>query len=144
MRLSKMTDYAVVMMVHMGQRPGAVYTTAQIADDTGVPQPTVAKLMKELGRAGLLSSIRGAAGGYRMDRAPADVSIAEVIQAMEGPIALTACVHGADEQCSVEQLCGMRGNWDKVNTAIRDALEGVTLADMALQPVFFPPVEASA
>lgn len=137
MRLSKLTDYAVVMMVHMGQTDGRVFSAAQIAEETGVPAPTVAKLLKELARADLLISIRGANGGYRMDRTPEEVSIAEVVQALEGPIALTACVDGADDNCTVESLCGMRGNWNKVNTAIRTALEGVSLAEMALAPVNF-------
>ena len=138
MRLSKMTDYAVVMMVHMGQTPGRVFAASQIADETGVTQPTVAKLLKELTRGGLLTSIRGVNGGYVIDRAPADISVAEVVEVLEGPIALTACVDGADDNCNVESLCGMRGNWNKVNSAIRTALEGVTLADMALQPMSFP------
>jgi FeS assembly SUF system regulator len=138
MRLSKMTDYAVVMMVHMGQTEDCVFSSAQIADETGVPAPTVAKLLKELTRGGLLTSIRGVNGGYRMDRTPEEISIAEVVQALEGPIALTACVDGADDNCNVESLCGMRGNWNKVNTAIRVALEGVSLAEMAMQPMIFP------
>lgn len=137
MRLSKLTDYAVVMMVHMGQSNGRVFSAAQIAEETGVPAPTVAKLLKNLARADLLISIRGVNGGYRMDRTPEEVSIAEVVQALEGPIALTACVDGADDSCTVESLCGMRGNWNKVNTAIRTALEGVSLAEMAVQPVNF-------
>lgn len=137
MRLSKLTDYAVVMMVHMGQSDGRVFSAAQIAEETGVPAPTVAKLLKNLARADLLISIRGVNGGYRMDRTPEEVSIAEVVQALEGPIALTACVDGADDSCTVESLCGMRGNWNKVNTAIRTALEGVSLAEMAVQPVNF-------
>lgn len=138
MRLSKMTDYAVVMMVHMGQSKGRVFSSAHIAEETGVPLPTVSKLLKELARGGMLTSIRGVNGGYRMDRTSENVSVAEVVQALEGPIALTACVDGADDNCNVESFCGMRGNWNKVNTAIRVALEGVSLAEMAMQPVMFP------
>lgn len=138
MRLSKLTDYAVVMMVHMGQTPGHMFSANQIADETGVPVPTVAKLLKELARADLLTSHRGVNGGYCMPRVPEDISVAEIVQALEGPIALTACVDGADDNCNVESLCGMRGNWNKVNTAIRGALESVSLAEMALQPVMFP------
>lgn len=138
MRLSKLTDYAVVMMVQMAQSPGRVFSAAQIAEETGVPAPTVAKLLKELARGGLMKSIRGVNGGYVIERAPDGISVAEVVEALEGPIALTACVDGADDNCTVESLCGMRGNWNKVNSAIRTALEGVTLADMALQPMTFP------
>ncbi len=138
MRLSKMTDYAVVMMVQMGHTPSRTYAASAIAEETGVPLPTVSKLLKLLTRGGLLTSIRGVNGGYRMDREPEDISVAEIVQALEGPIALTACVDGADDNCDVESLCGMRGNWNKVNTAIRGALESVSLADMAVQPMIFP------
>lgn len=143
MRLSKLTDYAVVLMVHMGQTADDQFSTARIAAETGVPLPTVAKVLKDLARAGLLVSVRGASGGYRLGRTPAQISIAEVIQALEGPIALTACVDGADDHCNVESLCGMRGNWNKVNLAIRTALDSVTLADMALRPMEFPLPEAA-
>lgn len=143
MRLSKLTDYAVVLMVHMGQSDDDRFTTARIAEETGVPHPTVAKLLKDLARAGLLISVRGAAGGYRLGRTPCEISIAEIIQALEGPIALTACVDGTDDHCNVENLCGMRGNWNKVNLAIRSALDSVTLADMAIRPMEFPLPEAA-
>jgi len=139
MKLSKLTDYAVVIMVVMGQRVGEVFTTQRLADETGVPQPTVAKLVKLLSKGGLLISQRGANGGYRLDIDPDELSIACVIAAVEGPIALTACVEGTDDSCTVEHLCGMRGNWNKVNGAIEQALQNVTLADMSPAPVIFPP-----
>lgn len=147
MRLSKLTDYAVVMMVHMGQvreaaRAEVIFTTGRLSEDTGVPQPTVAKVLKGLSRAGLLRSVRGAQGGYVVERTADEVSIAEIIQALDGPIALTACVDGADDSCNVENLCGMRGNWNRVNDAIQSALGRVTLADMALTPMEFPVPDA--
>ena len=80
---------------------------------------------------------RGAAGGYSLGRAPEEISVAEVIEAMEGPISLTACVEGADESCSVVALCPMSGNWNKVNQVIHEALKGVSLADMMPEPVDF-------
>ncbi len=129
-RLSKLTDYAIVVMSEMARHVSTVHTVTHLAERTGVPAPTVAKLMKSLTPAGLTTSHRGAAGGYALSR-PADaISIAEIITALDGPIALTACVEGADSQCGVERLCPMRGGWEKVNRAIRDALEQVTLADM--------------
>jgi len=130
-RLSKLTDYAIVVLSEMARHVGTVHTVTHLADRTGVPAPTVAKLMKALTPAGLTSSHRGAAGGYALTR-PADaISIAEIITALDGPIALTACVEGSsDSQCGVERLCPMRGGWEKVNRAIRGALEQVTLADM--------------
>ena len=129
-RLGKLTDYAVVILGDMSHRPGGVHTVAQLANRTAVPEPTVAKLMKLLARGGLVRSQRGAAGGYVLDRPSDGISMAEIIVALEGPIALTACVDGASGSCEVETLCAMRGGWDKLNRAIRAALEEVTLADM--------------
>jgi FeS assembly SUF system regulator len=137
-RLSKLTDYAIVVMSEMGRRPDATHTVAQLADRTGVPAPTVAKLMKSLTPAGLMRSQRGASGGYVLALAPAEITVADIVTALDGPIALTACVDGADESCGVETLCPMRGGWEKINSAIRAALESVTLADM-MAPVWAPP-----
>jgi FeS assembly SUF system regulator len=136
-RLSKLTDYAIVVMSDMARQAGCVHTVPQIAERTGLPAPTVAKLMKSLTPAGLTVSHRGAAGGYALSRVAEEISIAEIITAMEGPIALTACVEGGDSQCEVERLCPMRGGWEKVNRALRGALQGVSLADM-MGPVPVP------
>jgi len=143
-RLNKLTDYAVVTLCRMGSEPDAVFTAQQLARESGVPQPTVAKLMKQLGRAGIVSSQRGAAGGYSLGRAAEEISVAEVITALEGPISLTACVDGADTSCSVLSLCPMSGNWNRVNEAIRGALEGVSLADMSPAPIDFLSARAPA
>ena len=130
-RLNRLTDYAVVVMIQMTQHPNNVHTAPQIASDTGIPLPTVAKLLNALARESLVLSHRGAAGGYTLGRPAEKVSVAEIIQAMEGPIALTACVEGSGNHCDVECLCPMAGNWNRVNQAIHDALSQVTLADMA-------------
>lgn len=140
-RLNRLTDYAVVVMAQMAQGGEALRTAQDISRDTGVPLPTVAKILNALARGSLINSQRGAAGGYALERAPEAISVAEIIQAIEGPIALTACVDGTKGQCEVESLCPMRGNWDKVNRAIRGALSGVTLADMSLS---FIPFEDAA
>ncbi len=144
-KLNRMTDFAVVVMAGMAMRPDQVVTAAQIARDTGMPLPSVAKLMTALAHAGLAASQRGVAGGYRLDRPAEDISVAEIITALEGPIALTACVDGAHDQCEVESLCPVRGNWDKINQAIRRALQELTLADMTPDLLFPlpPPGEAS-
>jgi len=134
-KLNRMTDYAVVVMAQMALRPDGEMTAAQIARDTGMPAPTVAKLMTALARGGLAASHRGVAGGYRLARPAEEISVAEIITALEGPIALTACVDGAIDNCDVESLCPMRGNWDKVNRAIRRALQELTLADMMPEPM---------
>ncbi|MCG8693890.1 MAG: Rrf2 family transcriptional regulator, partial [Minwuiales bacterium] len=94
-----MTDYAVVMMADMARLPGEVRTAPQLAEATGVPLPTVSKLLKNLANGGLMQSQRGASGGYSLSRAPEEITVAEIIAAVEGPIALTACVDGSPDQC---------------------------------------------
>lgn len=136
-KLNKMTDYAVVMMADMARGRDPVRTAPQIADGTGVPLPTVAKLLKNLNNAGLMRSQRGAAGGYSLSRPAGRISVAEIIAAVEGPIALAACVDGSEDHCGVEPICAMRGNWEKVNQAVRGALEQVTLEDMMISPFDF-------
>jgi FeS assembly SUF system regulator len=143
-RLNRLTDYAVVVMSQMALRGGETRSAQQISDDTGVPLPTVAKLLNLLGRAKLVTSQRGAAGGYTLSAEPEEISVAQIIQALEGPIALTACVEGATDTCDAESFCPMRGNWNKVNGAIREALTSVNLADMmAFPPSFGVPPEVS-
>ena len=129
-RLNRLTDYAVVVMAQMAQHSDAVRTAPQISEYTGVPLPTVAKILNALNRERLVISQRGATGGYALSRPAAEITVAEIIQALEGPIALTACVDGNSGDCCVETLCPMRGNWDKVNKAIRGALSTVSLEDM--------------
>ena len=137
LRLNRLTDYAVVVMAQMARRADEVRTAPQISQDTGVPLPTVAKLLNALAREGLMISHRGAAGGYSLGRPATEITVAEIVQALEGPIALTACVDGNTGNCDVENLCPMRGNWDKVNKAIRSALSQVTLLDMTPPSVSF-------
>ena len=136
-RLNRLTDYAVVVLAQMALRPGRLVNAAQVAQDTGVPQPTVAKVLNVLAKGGLIASQRGAAGGYSLARPAEEIDVAEIIQAMDGPIALTACVEAATDSCSVESLC----NWERVTTAIRTALSNVTLAEMALP---FAPMPTAA
>jgi FeS assembly SUF system regulator len=135
LRLSKLTDYAVVVMArlaHDGAGPdGRVQTAPGLSMATGIAEPTVAKVLKSLGHAGLVDSVRGARGGYRLTRPLAEVPLSEVIVAVDGPIALTACVDGGNGSCEAESICAVRGRWDPVNHAIRNALSGITLADLA-------------
>ncbi len=142
-KLSKLTDYAIVVMAQMARDRAAIQTVSQLADRTGVPAPTVAKLLKLLTPAGLMTSHRGATGGYTLAKPAEDITMAEIIVALEGPIALTTCVDGTEGTCGVESLCPMRGNWDKVNRAIKRALQDVSLADMAAVPSF-PPLPSQA
>jgi len=128
-KVNKLTDYATVVLIDIA-RTDTVRSSQRIAERTGIPLPTVAKLMKSLNRAGLVASTRGAGGGYLLGRPAKDISVADVIQAVEGPIALTACADTSDEQCGIETLCPVQGKWNRVNTAVRSALAEVTLADM--------------
>ena len=138
-KLNRLTDYAVVVMSQMSRNPEELWTAPHIAQETGVPLPTVAKLLNALAHGEIITSHRGAAGGYTLNRPAQAITVAEIIQALEGPIALTACVDGATGGCEVESFCPMRGNWDKVNRAIHGALSQVTLADMALGADSFMP-----
>jgi len=136
LRLSKLTDYAVVVLIRLSdsERAGAgrepVQTSPGIALATGVPEPTVAKVLKALAASSLVLSQRGARGGYRLAKQLEGISIADVIAAIDGPIALTACVDGQQGCCEVEGLCAVKGRWDLVNDAIHQALSSITLADM--------------
>lgn len=139
LRLSKMNDYAVVVLGHMAARPGTLVTAAEAAEATGLPAATVSQVLKKLAGARLVVSYRGAHGGYALERPPSDISVAALVEALEGPVALTACVDGAEGCCDVEATCPMRGSWDRVNAAIREALESVSLADMLAPLVRFSP-----
>jgi FeS assembly SUF system regulator len=129
-KVNKLTDYATVVLIEIA-RNNVVRSSQHLSERTGIPLPTVAKLMKSLSKAGLTHSQRGAGGGYALGRAPGSITIADVIQAVEGPIALTACADTSEEHCGIEAVCPVQGKWNKVNTAVRAALSEVTLADMA-------------
>jgi FeS assembly SUF system regulator len=132
MRLSSLADYAVVMMTaaarHCGQ---ARINAAQIAEETGLPLPTVQKLVSRLSAAGLLRSVRGAGGGFRLARPAAAISLAEIVEAIEGPIAMTACLEHARHECGLEGSCSTQPHWPVVNAAVRGALAGVPLTQLA-------------
>jgi len=133
LRLSKLTDYAVVVLARLGAE-GGVQTAPGLAAGTGVAEPTVAKVLKILAHHDLVESQRGARGGYRLMRPLRDMPLSAVIAAIEGPIALTACVDNGFGSCEAEGVCAVRGRWDPVNRAIRDALSGITIADLAGPP----------
>ena len=140
-RLNRITDYAVVALSMLAREPGRLVTAPQLAQESGVPLPTVSKLLKELAQGDILASHRGAMGGYELARPAEDITVLDIVRALEGPVSLTACVDGTEGNCDVETLCPMRGNWDRVNRAIRDALAGVTLAEMALPVMRFDGAE---
>lgn len=133
LRLSKLTDYGTVIMTHLARNPGRICSAAEVAAAIGVAVPTTSKILKRLARHHLLQSLRGANGGYLLARAPEQISIAQVIDAMEGPAGMTECSVAAG-LCAQERLCAIRANWQSINGVVFRALDGVTLADMA-QPV---------
>jgi FeS assembly SUF system regulator len=144
LKLNRITDYAIIVLARMAREPERLVTAPQLAQDSAVPLPTVAKVLKDLAREGVLRSERGVHGGYKLARAPAAITVLEIIRALEGPVSLTACVDGTEGSCDVETLCPMRGNWDRVNRAIRAALESVSLAEMAMPPPRFDPMPLGA
>jgi len=129
LRISKLTDYAVVILGQMARETASVHTAAELADKTGVAVPTVSKILKCLAKTHIVTSTRGSRGGYSLARAAEQTSVAAVIYAMEGPIALTEC-EGERGGCEQSSSCHARSSWDVINRAIRTALDSVTLSDM--------------
>ncbi|HYG69159.1 MAG TPA: SUF system Fe-S cluster assembly regulator [Anaeromyxobacteraceae bacterium] len=126
-RMSKLTDYAIVILAHLA-RSERTLTASELSERSKVPPPTVSKLCKELTRAGIVVSHRGRHGGYGLARPPDRISVAEVVEALEGPIALTECSSSGAERCGIEETCFARGTWDPVSRAIQDALQGLPLS----------------
>ena len=137
-RLTNLADYAVVVMTAAAREPGSKLSAARVAEVTGIPAPTVAKLMGTLARGGLLVASRGVAGGFSLSLPPGDISVAAIVEAVDGPIALTNCLAGDAHDCAIEGHCGVRGHWGPINRAVRDALAAVTLAELVLAPARAP------
>lgn len=129
LRISKLADYGTVLMVYLA-RHASLVNAKDIARHTHLALPTVSKLLKQLTQSGLLISVRGASGGYRLQRSPATISIADIIYALDEKKGLTECsVHGS--HCLLEKVCTTKGNWQLISRAIEDALAGITLHDLA-------------
>ena len=131
LRLTNLADYSVVVMTAAARSRDASLSAAVVAARTGIPAPTVAKVMGLLTRAGLLASSRGVAGGFRLALVPTAISVADIVEAVDGPIALTNCQHGEVAACALEGSCAVRPHWRPINVAVRAALAAVTLADLA-------------
>jgi FeS assembly SUF system regulator len=129
LRISKLTDYGTLVLAQLAQSAEGLASAVQLADATRIAQPTVSKLLKSLARAGLVVSERGPLGGYALARSPEKISAAEIIDALEGPVAITQCssVAGA---CDLEQYCRVASAWQSINRSIRIALKDVSLADL--------------
>jgi FeS assembly SUF system regulator len=132
MRLTSLADYAVVMMAAAARHGGdARLSATMLAGETGVPLPTAQKLMGRLAGAGLLTSARGTGGGFTLARGPEGISLADIIEAVEGPIAMTNCIEGAAHDCALEGSCRVKPHLNVVNGAVRGALAGVSLASLS-------------
>jgi len=132
--MTKQADYAIVLLTRMASAPELRFNATEIALVTGLPQPIVSKILKLLTRQELLSSHRGAKGGYLLSRSADQISIAQIIEAVEGPIGITECVDDTPGACSQEPICPVRSNWQRINDAVRQALGQITLDEMG-QPL---------
>ncbi|HXE66483.1 MAG TPA: SUF system Fe-S cluster assembly regulator [Rhodanobacteraceae bacterium] len=129
LRVSRLADYASVVMACLARHPGEVLSAAQVGAETHLEAPTVSKLLKRLAQAGLVDSFRGAAGGYRLARSAKDISLAEIVEALDGPIGLTECSLG-HAGCERQSFCAISRDWQGIGATIDNALRGVSLADM--------------
>ncbi len=130
LRISKLTDYASLLMAELARSGEECVPARHLAEATRLEPPTVAKVLKTLARSDLVDSIRGVNGGYQLARRPENISVAAIVRAMEGPIALTECALDKGV-CSHEGQCSLRGNWQQIGLAVESALEELTLADLA-------------
>ena len=131
MRLSHLADYAVVLMTAAARRPaGARLSATELSGDTGVPLPTTQKLMGQLATSGLLTSARGASGGFALAKAPSEITLADIVEAVEGPIAMTVCSEGRTD-CALDAHCRVKPHMGIVGTAVRGALGAVSLTELA-------------
>ena len=138
-RMSRLTDYGILLMTCVAkQRDSAPHSARKLASMAHLPVPTVSKILKELARQGLLTGQRGVKGGFRLARPAMEISIADIVSALEGPIAFTDC-GGDPGSCELEDSCIVRSNWKKINNAVRGALEGITLSEMSHPLTFTVP-----
>ena len=133
LRVSKLTDYATVVMTGLAAAADEVLSAQQLADRARLEVPTVSKVLKPLAQAGLVDAFRGAHGGYRLSRPASDISLIAIVEAMEGPLAMTECSLD-DTSCGIASQCGARANWRRINDVVADALRGVSLAQMLDAP----------
>ena len=143
LRISKMTDYATVLLARLAAAPDRQLTAAQLASQSRLSAPTVSKVLKQLHRRGLVTSTLGLRGGYRLARPAAEITAAQILDALEGPMALIECARQT-HQCSIESTCGVGRAWQRVNLAIRRSLQEITLVELAGlggEPVRFAALE---
>lgn len=130
-RMSKSTDYAVVLMTYIAsEKAERTFTARDLTSTSHLPAPMVSKILKALTRGGVLNSHRGVKGGYSLARSPEDISIAEILEALEGPLAIMQCI-GEVPSCGIESLCPSRTSWQRINAAVQATLDGISLEEMA-------------
>jgi FeS assembly SUF system regulator len=130
LRISRLTDYATVVLAILAEQPERVQTATALAERTHITAPTVSKLLKQLQRANLVTSTRGLHGGYQLARPAAQITAADILDALEGPVALTDCSAG-EGHCGIESNCRVGRVWQRLNMAIRRSLQDVSLAQLA-------------
>ena len=140
-RITREADYGIVLMSCLAQAEGQPRSAAALAQQRRLPLPMVSKILKSLARAGLLTSQRGVQGGYSLARPPAKISAADIIGALEGPIAITECSDETHDGCARQDHCEVSGHWSRINQAIYAALQSISLLEMSQpdpsQPVRF-------
>ena len=143
-RMARLTDYGILLMTCVArQRDHSPHSARELASMAHLPVPTVSKILKELARQGLLTGQRGVKGGFRLARPSKEITVADIVSALEGPIAFTEC--GSDPgSCDLEDSCIVRSNWKKINNAVRGALEGITLFEMSHPLTFAAPIRQHA
>jgi FeS assembly SUF system regulator len=135
--LSKLADYGVIIATHLAETPAQV-NAVHLAAETRLPQATVAKVLKSLARAGIVSAVRGATGGYRLARPAQDITVAEVVAAIDGALALTQCTSSIGP-CERHDFCPTQPHWHRINQAVERALEGITIGEMVGPRNFMAP-----
>ncbi|WP_116808540.1 SUF system Fe-S cluster assembly regulator [Steroidobacter cummioxidans] len=130
LRISKLTDYGTVILAQLAGQPDRLWTATEVAEATHIGLPTVSKLLKKLQRSGLVTSARGSHGGYQLAQPPGEITAARILDALEGPFAITEC-SSTHSNCGLESKCAVGHTWQKVNAAIRRALTDISLAELA-------------
>lgn len=138
LRISKLTDYAIIILSYLAREGASMASAASIARESHLTVQTVSKLLKILAKSGLVSSSRGAGGGYQLAHSAESITLADVVSAIEGQVAMTECC-AATSLCSLDSMCGIKENWQVINKIILTALAGVTLRDM-MQPLHGHPL----
>lgn len=131
LKLNKMTDYAVVCLGMLARKPEYVMSASQISKETGLKLYTVQKILKNiLAKSDLLKTERGYHGGYTLKKNSKNITVTEIIEALDGPISLTSCVDKSDSFCQSSDICFLGGKWNRVNEIIRNSLNDISLDDL--------------